>query len=364
MSDATAARAIDLLFKSPSPTLKIEFQGGEPFLNFDRIRSIVEQIVNRNNTEQRELSFVIASSLAPLTDDMLAFIKTHRVALSTSLDGPTALHDRNRPSPARSSHTVFEHNLRRARVALGHDRVSALMTTTAASLEQPEAIVDEYVRLGFNSIFLRAISPYGFARRGREANRYDAGAFVDFYKVALRHIIDVNRNGYGLVETYAQILLQKMLTPYPTGYVDLQSPSGLGIGAVVYNYDGGVYASDEGRMLAEMGDNSFKLGDVTDSFESLFGGPLLQSLVEGSCHETMPGCSECAFSPFCGADPVFHWAVQGDPVGHRPTSDFCRKNFEIIRHLLELLRHGDDFTKRLLHEWAFGHCDRPVRICQ
>jgi hypothetical protein len=29
------------------------------------------------------------------------------------------------------------------------------------------------------------------------------------------------------------------------GYVDLMSPAGIGIGAVVYNYDGHVYASDE-----------------------------------------------------------------------------------------------------------------------
>jgi hypothetical protein len=38
----------------------------------------------------------------------------------------------------------------------------------------------------------------------------------------------------------------------------------IGIGALVYNYDGDIYASDEGRMLAEMGDRTFRLGSVHD----------------------------------------------------------------------------------------------------
>ncbi|HKP03943.1 MAG TPA: hypothetical protein VJU77_11370 [Chthoniobacterales bacterium] len=39
----------------------------------------------------------------------------------------------------------------RVRRRLGDDAVSALMTSTVESLEQPEAIIDEYVDLGFRS---------------------------------------------------------------------------------------------------------------------------------------------------------------------------------------------------------------------
>src|SRR4029453_14646362 len=123
------------------------------------------------------------------------------------------------------------------------------------------------------------------------------------YRAALDRIIEWNRRGRPLIEVYAQILLRKMLTPFPTRYVDLQSPAGAGIAAVVYNYDGDIYASDEGRMLAEMQDKSFRLGNLaTDSYESVMGGDRLRAIVEQSCTETIPGCSECAFMPFCGAD--------------------------------------------------------------
>lgn len=355
MSRETAERAIDLMFRSPSPTLKVEFQGGEPLLRFDLIRSIVERVLERNETEGRQIEFVIATNLAPLDDEMLAYLKDRSILLSTSLDGPAPLHDANRPRPGRDSHALAEKNLARAREALGHDRISALMTTTERSLAQPREIVDEYVRLGFDSIFLRSISPYGFAVRTGTAARYQTSQFLDFYRAALDRIIEWNRRGTPIREAYAQILLAKMLTPFPTHYVDLQSPGGAGIGAVVYNYEGDVYASDEARMLAEMGDFSFRLGNVhRNTYEEIFGGETLRSLVASSVLETLPGCNRCAFLPFCGGDPIFHHRTQGDPIGHRPTSAFCAKNMGILRHLFERLRSGDRFVVELFTSWATG----------
>jgi uncharacterized protein len=144
-----------------------------------------------------------------------------------------------------------------------------------------------------------------------------------------------------------------MLTPFPTGYVDLQSPAGAGISVVAYNYDGDVYASDEARMLAEMGDTSFRLGNVhRDDHSKIFGGSVQRALTNASCTEILPGCSACAFMPYCGADPIWNWATQTDPVGHRPTSTFCEKNMSIIRHLLTLWRGGDKFVQDLFVRWA------------
>jgi len=161
MSEDTAIRALRIAFAAPTPTIKIEFQGGEPLLNFPLIRQIVEA-ARRDAPDGKKLEFVIASNLALLTDEVLDFCRVNSILLSTSLDGPGDLHNRNRPRPGGNSHQLAVEGIRRAQTALGRDRVGALMTTTEASLNRVENIIDEYLRLDLDGIFLRPLSPYGF----------------------------------------------------------------------------------------------------------------------------------------------------------------------------------------------------------
>lgn len=351
MSEETALRALEHVFRSPSPAIKIEFQGGESLLNFDLIKTIVARAEERNIEAKRDLQFVIATNLAPLDSDILEFCGEHDILLSTSLDGPRELHNRNRPRPGRNSHELAVAGILKAREALGRDRVGALMTTTEASLGQPREIIDEYVRLGFDGIFLRPLSPYGFAVRTRWYAAYGIERWLEFYKQGLEYVIELNKAGHFFVEQHAATMLAKMLTPFEVGYVDLMNPSGIGIAAVVYNYDGDVYASDEARMLAEMGDKSFRLGNVNDAYEDLFLSEILLLALETSYSGSAPMCSECAFQPWCGSDPVYHHTTQRDLVGRKPISGFCKRNMGLFRHLISVMRE-DDETRRIFLSWV------------
>ncbi|MEE8114786.1 MAG: His-Xaa-Ser system radical SAM maturase HxsB, partial [Nitrososphaerales archaeon] len=352
MTEEMADRAIDFLFHSPSRSLKVEFQGGETLLNFPLIQYIVDQVERRNQNEDREIQFVIATNLALITDPVLQYCLEHDIYISTSLDGPRELHNKNRPRPGRDSYERVVDGIRRVREFLGPHKVSALMTTTVESLSQPFEIIDEYLRQGFHSIFLRSISPYGFAVKTGWANAYHIEEWLEFYKKGLDYIIGLNKSGVFFREEYSAIILRKLLTPFPTGYVDLQSPAGIGIAAIVFNYDGDVYASDEARMLAEMGDKQFRLGNLfEDTYKDIMGSPqLIETLLE-SMAEGVPCCSECAVQPYCGSDPVYHHAVQGDVVGYKPTSGFCRKNMEVIKHLVRLLE-DDEEAGQVLKNWV------------
>ena len=96
MSEETARAAVDRIFESPAPALTIEFQGGEPAFAFDRVRQIVALARDRAGSDGRPLTFSMVSTLQRLDDDMLRFCLEHEIALSTSIDGPAALHDRHR----------------------------------------------------------------------------------------------------------------------------------------------------------------------------------------------------------------------------------------------------------------------------
>ena len=195
MSMETANRAVDLVFRSPSPSLKIEFQGGEPLLNFPLVRHIVERAIKSNKKEGRTLNFVIATNLAVLTNEVLEFCRAHAVHISTSLDGPADIHNKNRPRPGGDSYERAAHGISRVREALGRDQVSAVMTTTLGSLSRAQDIVDEYVRQGFRGIFLRPLSPYGFAMKTKWYLAYETSSWLKFYFDGLDYIIELNQAG-------------------------------------------------------------------------------------------------------------------------------------------------------------------------
>jgi sulfatase maturation enzyme AslB (radical SAM superfamily) len=48
MTQEMADKGLDFVFRSPSQALKIEFQGGEPLLNFEMVKYIVLEAKKRN----------------------------------------------------------------------------------------------------------------------------------------------------------------------------------------------------------------------------------------------------------------------------------------------------------------------------
>ncbi|KPC30000.1 putative radical SAM protein [Pseudomonas syringae pv. cilantro] len=351
LSAEDAYHAIDRVFESPSPTLTIEFQGGEPLLAFDRIQHIVESIVQRNESENRSIQFVITTTLHHLTEEILNFAQEHQIQFSTSLDGPAFLHNSNRPSPGKNSYERTVEGIQRARAKLGHDAVSALTTLTVKSLQHPFEIIDEYVAQGFKSISLRPLSPYGFAKTSAKRLDYTMGEFIAFYKKAMAYLISLNADGTFLAEGYMSLLLSSVLTPFGSGYVDLRSPLGAGLGTLVYNYDGDVYPSDESRMLLEMGESGLRLGSVRQPLGELLRSPVIDLLINAGIAETLPGCSDCALVPYCGADPIEQYARQGDPIGHRSFSSFCEKNTALLIYLFDQLKNGNDKTQKVMMSW-------------
>lgn len=182
------------------------------------------------------------------------------------------------------------------------------------------------------------MSPFGFAIKTKQFQRYDPDNWLAFYEQGLRRILEINHQGRQFREFYASLILTRMFSDKPIGYVDLRSPSGVGIGALVYNYDGNVFASDEGRMLAETGDDTFRLGHVdSDTYRSLVLSDKLIETISATLTQCAPECSTCVFESHCGADPVYHHATQGEALGIKPLSGFCARQKGIMSLLLDIL---------------------------
>ena len=347
-------KCTELAFESPSPDIKIEFQGGEPLLNFQTIIAIVEHAEKLNAYYNKDLSFVLCSNLLQINDDHLEFLKKHNISISTSLDGAELEHNSCRKATNNAgSFSRVSANIARAQNCLGKENVSALMTVTCLNINKLDETLDTYLAHGLTSIFPRMLNPFGRAATQWARLAYPLDKYLEAYFALFQRIMTLNYSGTYFVEEMARILLRKILTPFDDGYVDIQSPSGAGISAIVYEIDGKVFLSDEARMYYKTTlDERFCLGNALASKRSeLFARQAFANVLRNSVLETLPGCSWCAYLPYCGTDPIRNYATQGDMVSHKAFDDSCKFMRAVLDMLFENLLSNDEHIHDIFWSW-------------
>ncbi|MFO0631665.1 MAG: His-Xaa-Ser system radical SAM maturase HxsB [Nannocystaceae bacterium] len=360
MTPQTAEKVVDLILRTTSPHVTIEFQGGEPLVNFPVVQHIVEYALQRNRGLGKQLEFTMVSNLALMDEAKLAWLLEHRVQICTSIDGPPDLHDRQRKLPQASAHAAAVPWIRRinqAYAAAGLDptlyHVEALLTTTRETLQRWREVVDHYVELGCRALFLRLVDPFGFAERTRRVVEYPRSEYLAYYRQAVDYMIELNRGGVEILERYAAIFLTKILRGDDPNFLDIRSPGGAGIGQLAYDHDGSIYSSDEGRMLGAMGDRTFLLGNVaTARYRDIVGHPTIRAMAIASNLDGQPDCVSCPYLPYCGTQPEHNHKTLGTMMGRMRESSMCAVHKGIQDYLFERLATADRETLDVLERWT------------
>ena len=194
MTVEIAKKSVDMMMQAPAKSITVEFQGGETLLAFNIVKEIVLYTHQLNVKHNKEIEFVLATSLVDITREQLIFINEYNLILSTSLDGPEELHNLNRPIGSQNTYKKFKEGFQLASEYVS-DTISPLLTLSKSSLTQIKEIIQEYQNFNQNSISLRALSPYGFAIKTMSKIGYSSKKYIEFYLNALDYIIDMNLNG-------------------------------------------------------------------------------------------------------------------------------------------------------------------------
>jgi His-Xaa-Ser system radical SAM maturase HxsB len=359
MTPETADRAVDLIFQTTNPNVTIEFQGGEPLVAFPIVKRVIERAREVNASIGKRLEFTMVSNLSLMDDEKLEYLLANKVQICTSIDGPEHLHDKQRKLVGSSAHREATRWIRRINhgyVDLGLDpslyHVEALLTTTREALPHWKEIVDTYVELGCRSLFLRPVDPFGFADRTAERVEYPRVEYLDFYRRAVDYMIQLNLNGVEILERFAAIFLTKILAGQDPNFLDIRSPCGAAIGQVAYNYDGKVFTCDEGRMLHEMGDSTFLIGDVSTRYRALMGHETVQAMAIASNLDGQPDCVTCTYQPYCGVCPVHNHRTQGSIFGRMRESTLCAVHKGIQDYLFTRIGGRDPAVLDVLQKWT------------
>jgi len=339
----SAKKIVDVIFKSPSKSIAIEFQGGEPLFNWPVVKFIIEYAKEKNKTEKKDLELRLVSNLSLIDDEKLNFLVKNSVTLCTSLDGPEKIHNINRIWLQGNSYQHTIKWLTKARKIYKRKlknkfRPGAIVTVSRFSLKYPKEIVNEYIKQGIEAIFVRPMTPLGMAKEKWQRIGYSADEYLKFYKKLLDYVISYNLKNpkTRFHENFAKIILAKILTEYDPNYLELRSPCGAGIGQLLYNYDGKVYTCDEGRML---GEETFCIGDIKkNSYNDIISHPTVKSLCLASCLEGL-SCDSCAYKPYCGVCPIYNYATAGNIFSQMPTNERCQINKGILDFIFERIQN-------------------------
>jgi His-Xaa-Ser system radical SAM maturase HxsB len=376
MSPEVVTHAVDLAFESTSPYICFEYTGGEPTVNMDAIHQSVAYAKEKQKSSGKMVDHSVVTNMTWMNEERAEWLMDEGVLVCTSLDGPRDLHNWNRTWVKRADnfpdaldprdnnaydrvlHWISYFN--RRYIERGKDpglwHVDALMTTTRKTLGMWKELVDLYVDLGIRNVKIRPLNPYGFATKTWRVIGYSMDEYLEFYETVLDYVIELNKQGVQVQEGTAALFLKKILTPDDPNYVDIRNPIGSGTGQVAYNFDGGIFPSDEGRMLAGMGSDFFQIGVLGEStYDSVVKHPTVRALVVSSLLDSLPACHNCWNLPYCGVRPINNYMETGDLFAQRPNTPKCKEHLAISRLLFErLARDKDGTVEAIFRRWIIN----------
>ncbi|WP_373079847.1 His-Xaa-Ser system radical SAM maturase HxsB [Fusobacterium varium] len=344
MSREDALKFVNIALSSSEQNLDFEFQGGEPTLNFQRLKDIF--YYSEKNKNDKIIKYNLVTNLYSISDKEIDFLVDNNISISTSIDGNSQIHNFNRISLCNNSFENLKANFLKIKNKYIEKNltpnIGAIQTTTKKSLPYAKEIIDTFLELGLDGIFLRPLSPIGNSILNWNKIGYTPEEFLKFYKEVLAYIINLNKNGISFKENNTVLFLKRIFQNDKLNYMELRSPCGAVIGQMAYNYDGNIYSCDEGRMLKELEDESFKIGNSNSNFNELIENPISKSLLASSCLEAIPSCQSCAYQPYCGTCPVYNYVSQKNIFGKQPENYRCKINSGILDHIFSILKNNTE----------------------
>jgi His-Xaa-Ser system radical SAM maturase HxsB len=346
MDEDTAEKVVNFIFQTPAPSINIEFQGGEPLLNFPIIQYIIEYSKKLNKKYKKKVVYSLVTNLTLMREDILNYLIKNRVALCTSLDGPEEVHNKNRRflgGAGTYEHVV--HWIKDIKTQFGYP-INAMPVITRFSLPHATDIIDEYIRLGFDRIRMKHMIYCGLVRENWKRIGYTPEEYLNFWKEALDYCFKINKNGRRFIEGTSVLMARKFLSRDFQAYTCLGWPCGAALTQASYDYRGDIRTCDESRSFEE-----FKIGNVKrDGYRSVYTSPKVLNVVALSSGLSSL-CDACVWHPYCNNCIVSAFGMQGNPISKLPLDYDCKIRKGSIEHIFNLLAYSNE-NRKILIDWC------------
>lgn len=326
MSRDSVLKALQLLkdyFKTvvPRGTLpKVIFHGAEPLLNRKALFSGIEKFSNA-------FTFGLQTNGVLLDAEAVTFLKSNKVSVGISLDGPTAK-IANKTRAKWSGEGAFNHAIKAMKLLDGYDAWSIICTITTENMKSLSDLVDFFHNNRVPTCLLNVVRCT--LPSARKVKPQDSIVAKHFIKAVERSYEHYKKSGRKLViGNFANILIS-ILAPTARRLMCDISPCGGGRSFFALAPNGDIFPCSEFIGLKRfIGGNIYK----TNVTAILNSEPF--NLVTNRRIENIEPCNRCSIRHFCGAPcPAEAHEMKG---GMDKTGAFCEFYEEQVRFAFRLI---------------------------
>lgn len=182
LDEATADAILDFAINSKAPVQSFEFQGGESLLNGRVLRYIIPRIRLAYQACGKQVYVSIQTNATLLSGDWMQFFDEYDVSVGSSLDGPTEIHDAQRPFVGgKGSFAVVKRKI-------DTHRIPILPTVTRHSLPMWREIIEEQLRRGQQVVTFQNVYPINSAKRNWASVGMSFAEFLEYYDRAVEYL--------------------------------------------------------------------------------------------------------------------------------------------------------------------------------
>ena len=309
MAYETAIKSVEMLLKeSPNqPAYNVVFFGGEPLSNMPLIRDVVAYCEKRFAELDATVDFTMTTNATLLNEELVDWFNEHRFGLTISMDGPKAMHDKNRITVGGQG--TYDVVRRKVEMLLARytARPVGCRVTLTRGITDVERIYDHlsnelgFFEVGFGPVTSGDIAEFNLT--GEEL----VEVFAGMKRLGKRYLEAALRN-----ENFGYGNMHQLITDMYEGNKKLV-PCGAGIGLLAVDKDGGLNLCH--RFT---GSDMPTFGDVDSGIDKASLGQFVEKRLDRS--ET--GCETCRIRNLCSGG-CYHesYAKYGDPT--HPSYHYC-----------------------------------------
>lgn len=295
LTPETACRFIERACRElPSPSLQIDFMGGEPLLALPAIKKIIETVSNFPGKYGKKLNYLMQTNGLGLTGEVIEFLKQSQVGLGISMDGPALWHDRSRiKADGSATHAEVEAAWKNARQA-------GLEAVPLAVITDPEQLADTAAyfidTLDCRRFSLNICAPLGRAEGTAAID--PAALHKSFIETILKTLERARQKNTRLLISDLRFRLEN-LAAFRQDYMCLRSPCGMGTSILALGPDKKIYACEEYTPLTAPAMCLGSLDELGDLSLLPQQNEVLRRL-RGRTLESVPKCRSCWLRRQCG----------------------------------------------------------------